>query len=355
MLEIVDLKRKAGDFVLHIESLSLSKGDFMVLLGPSGSGKTMLLELISGLERCDSGRILLDENDITTQPSGHRGVGMVFQKQWLFPHLTVFENIAYGLRSCRLGRAEIKRRVLELAAETQCDYLLHRKADLLSGGEAQRVAIARTLTLNPKVLLLDEPMANLDSSLRYGIASLIRQLNRKGQTIIYVTHDYSEAAALASAVAVMHNGSIVQQGSLKEVFSRPRSAFVAGFVGIRNFLRGVLTPNLSDREGLAAFQTGKLTIWLQSSSVSIQSGSVSIDAKAITLSADPVSSSAVNQFKGVVMEMFDTSEGVEVNVDVLGTPFNVLITAQSAQRFQIKQAMDVYLQFKAGAVRFEPD
>ncbi len=355
MLEIVDLKRRVEDFSLNVDSLSLSRGDFLVLLGPSGSGKTMLLELIAGLERCESGRIILDETDISSLPSGQRGVGMVFQKQWLFPHLTVSENIAYGLKGRKLSRPDIKKRVNELAVETQCAHLLHRKANTLSGGEAQRVAIARTLALNPKVLLLDEPLSSLDSSLRYGISSLIRQLNRKGLTIIYVTHDYSEATAFATGVAVMHNGSIIQQGNPREVFTKPRNAFVAGFAGIRNFFHGSLASDQKVSDGLASFRTGALTFRLQCPVVESSTGFVSIDAGAITLSTEAVSTSALNQFKGVVTDLFDTNEGFEVVVDVSGSPFNVLITTQSAHRFQIRQSMEVFLQFKAGSVRFEPD
>ncbi|HMM11910.1 MAG TPA: ABC transporter ATP-binding protein [Bacteroidales bacterium] len=355
MLQLDNITRKAGTFKLHIDHLLIGRGSYLVLLGPSGSGKTMLLELIAGLEQCESGHIWMNGIDITHMPAGERGVGVVFQKQWLFPHLTVAENIAYGLRSKRMSKSEIRDSVTKLAIQTQCEHLLHRKADKLSGGEAQRVALARTLALKPEILLLDEPLANLDTPLRTGIASLIRQLHRDGQTIIHVTHDYSEAIALATAVAVMQQGSIVQHGSLQEVLSRPRNAFVAGFTGIRNFFHGHLMAEPEGDEALMTFRTETLFIKLHRPDAIAKTGFVNIDAHAITLATGAVNSSAVNQFSGIVADLFETPDGIEVVVDVAGTMFYVLITRQSVQRLHIQQGTNVFIQFKASAVRFEPD
>ncbi|MBK9291473.1 MAG: ABC transporter ATP-binding protein [Bacteroidetes bacterium] len=355
MLEIVDLKRKAGDFSLHIEHLSLAEGDLMVLLGPSGSGKTMLLELIAGLEKADSGQVVLDHQDITKTPASQRSVGMVFQKQWLFPHMSVEENIAYGLKNKGLTRAEIKNRVHELASLTHCTELLKRKADKLSGGEAQRVAIARTLALKPRILLLDEPLANLDSSLRADVLSLIRQLHRKGQTIIHVTHDYREAIALAINIVVMHQGRVLQQGAPTEVFSRPRNAFVASFAGIRNYFAGTLLPADTSDSNLKIFKSGQLSLWLTSAYTPPMTGQVIIPARAITISSQAVQTSAVNQFEGVVIDLFDLPEGVEVSADVRGTTLRAVVTRQSVERLSLGVGAKVFLQFKAGSVDFEPD
>ncbi len=355
MLKVDNLIRRTGDFVLHIERLELEKGGYLVLLGPSGSGKTMLLELLAGLENADSGYIFLNGTDILKLQAGQRGIGMVFQKQWLFPHLSVAENIAYGLQGKGLAASEIDKQIKRLAQETRCDHLLKRRADKLSGGEAQRVAIARALAIRPKILLLDEPLANLDAPLRAEFSSLIRQLNRRGQTIIHVTHDYSEAIALATDVAVMHQGRIVQQGSPKEVFSRPNNAFVARFAGIRNFFHGSLSIEDSGDPMMALFSTGNLRILLLRPQTESHIGHVHIAASSITLSTEPMRSSAVNQFKGEVVDVFDTSEGVEVVVEVQGIPFYVVVTRQSVQRFQLHPSANVYIQFKAGAVQFEPD
>lgn len=355
MLQIDKLSRKTGDFLLHIEHLVLERGSYVVLLGPSGAGKTMLLELIAGLEKPDAGSIVLNGIDILSLPSGQRSIGMVFQKQWLFPHMTVAQNIAYGLRNKRLSSGQIETEVKKLAHETRCEHLLNRKADKLSGGEAQRVAIARALVLRPEILLLDEPLANLDAHLRVGISSLVRQLNRNGQSIIHVTHDFSEAISLASHAVVMQHGRIVQQGSPVEVFSRPANAFVAGFAGIRNFFHGTLDNPADEDSALMTFRAGELTMYLNRPDVVSETGHVHIAAGAITLSNEALSSSAVNQFIGIVSDIFDAPEGVEVVVDVKGTPFHVLITKQSVQRLNLTTAKEVYIQFKAGALRFEPD
>lgn len=355
MLKVDNLIRRTGDFVLHIEHLAIEKGSYLVLLGPSGSGKTMLLELMAGLERPDSGSIFLNGTDILSLPAGQRGIGMVFQKQWLFPHMSVAANIAYGLQGKGLSASEIDKEIKSLAQETRCDQLLKRRADKLSGGEAQRVAIARALAIRPEILLLDEPLANLDTPLRTEFSSLVRQLNRKGQTIIHVTHDYSEAIALATDVAVMQQGKIVQQGSPREVFSRPKNAFVARFAGIRNFFHGSLSYEVSGDPAMALFSTGNLSILLLRPQTESHKGHVHIAASSITLSTEPLSSSAVNQFRGEVVDMFDTSEGVEVVVEVHGTPFYVVVTRQSVQRLQLHPSANVYIQFKAGAVQFEPD
>ncbi len=218
-------------------SLQIAQGEFVTLLGPSGCGKTTTLRMIAGFEFPTSGRILLDGKDIANTPPNKREMGMVFQSYALFPHLTVFENIAYGLRLRRMSAADVTRIVDETMALVNLSGLEQRRPAALSGGQQQRVALARALAIRPKVLLFDEPLSNLDAKLRVALRSEIRQLQQRlGITSLYVTHDQAEAMSLSDRVVVMNGGRVEQVGAPAEVYRRPASRFVADFIGQANFL-----------------------------------------------------------------------------------------------------------------------
>ena len=226
--------------------LAVRAGEFLTLLGPSGCGKTTALRLLSGLETPDSGQILLDGQDVTALPPHRRHVNQVFQSYALFPHLSVADNIAFGLRMQRLPASEIRTRTAHAAELLALDGLLARRPDALSGGQRQRVALARALVCQPRVLLLDEPLSALDARLRAQVRGELRALQRRlGTTFVFVTHDQEEALTLSDRVAVMHAGRLEQIGTPEEVYHRPRSRFVAGFVGEANLLRAELVS----REG----------------------------------------------------------------------------------------------------------
>jgi len=219
-------------------NLEINEGELMVLLGPSGCGKTTTLRLIAGLERVTEGKIflgdeLVDDGGITHVRPKNRSVSMVFQSYALFPHLNVFGNIAFPARVNRRPRSEIKKRAHELAEMLEIEKLLHRKPDEISGGEAQRVALARALMLKPKLLLLDEPLANLDAKLRLSTRADLKRLHKEELkcTTVYVTHDQVEALSMADRVAVMKDGRILQVGTGDELSDRPRNTFVASFLG----------------------------------------------------------------------------------------------------------------------------
>ena len=237
MLRLTNINRRLGDFALKEINLEVSDGQYYVLLGRSGSGKTQLLELIAGLEHPDTGSIVLDEKDITRQRIQDRKVGIVFQDYAVFPHMTVFGNIAYPLKVRKEDKKFIAEKVEKAATAMNIKHLLDRNTEKLSGGELQRVALARTLITSPRLLLLDEPLSSLDTSLKDDLKRLLRNLNRSGQTIIHVTHDYSDAISLAKRVGVIHNGRIIQEGSVDEVFKNPSNRFVARYAGIKNFFR----------------------------------------------------------------------------------------------------------------------
>jgi ABC-type Fe3+/spermidine/putrescine transport system ATPase subunit len=227
--------------------LELREGELIAFLGPSGCGKTTTLRMIAGFEQADSGEIYLGGREVSTFPPERRNAGMVFQNYALFPHLTVFENVAFGLKMRKVRKAEIAERVGQILDKVQLTGMEQRLPRQLSGGQQQRTALARALVINPAVLLLDEPLANLDAKLREEMRFYIRNLQQEfGITTVYVTHDQAEALVLADRVAVMRNGVLQQIDAPQEVYRRPRNAWVANFVGIANLIGGTIESQLAD-------------------------------------------------------------------------------------------------------------
>jgi len=239
--------------VLDDISLEVAEGEFMILVGPSGCGKSTLLRMVAGLEEITDGEISIGGKVVNALPPRDREIAMVFQDYALYPHMTVAENMSFGLRLRRLPKPEISRRVDEAAGILQIKSLLGRTPRQLSGGQRQRVAIGRAIVRKPKVFLFDEPLSNLDAKLREEMRVEIAKLHQSlGATIIYVTHDQVEAMTLGSRLAVMHGGHIQQVGSPAEVFSRPANHFVAGFIGspTMNFIPGTLEGGMFKGAGV---------------------------------------------------------------------------------------------------------
>ncbi len=236
--------------------LSLEDGEFLALVGPSGCGKTTILRMLAGLEDVTEGEILIDERVVNDVPPGDRDLSMVFQNYALFPHLDVFENIAFGLRARRFPKDEIRKIVGEVAERLDLSALLKRKPAALSGGQRQRVALGRAIARKPKIYLMDEPLSNLDAQLRLAMRKELAVLRKElGVTTLYVTHDQAEALTLGDRVCVLHEGRTQQIGSPEETYDRPGNRFVAGFLGnpSMNFLEG----ELQEEEGKGfVFSTG---------------------------------------------------------------------------------------------------
>ncbi len=252
-IKIENLLKKFGTMVAvnHIH-LEIKKGEMLTLLGPSGCGKTTTLRCIAGLERPDAGDILIDGQPMFSKgfvPPSQREIGMVFQNYAVWPHLRVFQNIAYGLKLQKLPKQVIKEKVTEALESVGLAGLGKRYPGQLSGGQQQRVALARALVRNPKVLLLDEPLSNLDAKLRekmrFEIKSLVRRMNI---TSVYVTHDQAEAMVISDRIAVMDSGNIVQVGPPEEIYTKPANRFVADFIGTTNFIPGVIMEISKERE-----------------------------------------------------------------------------------------------------------
>lgn len=239
-LVVSGLRKLYGD-VAAVEDVSFNvrPGSLVTLLGPSGCGKTTTLRMIGGLTAQSAGKIAIGGRDVTNIPPWHRNCGFVFQSYALFPHMSIRDNIGYGLKTRGWATDKIKRKVAEVADIMDITPLLDRVPRKLSGGQQQRSAVARALAIEPDILLMDEPLANLDAQLRDRIRYQIRRLQEEfGVTIVYVTHDQAEAFSISNKVLVMNMGKIVQRGRPQEIFSRPASAFVASFVGVNNLLKG---------------------------------------------------------------------------------------------------------------------
>lgn len=234
------VKRYDQHVVVNDLSLDIKKGEFITLLGPSGCGKTTTLRMIAGFEHPTSGQILLDGEPILDAPPYERSVNTVFQNYALFPHLNAFDNVAFGLRVKKVGKAEVAKRVEQALKMVQLESFAKRKPEQLSGGQKQRVAIARALVNNPKVLLLDEPLGALDQKLRKQMQVELKHLQKQlGITFIFVTHDQEEALTMSDRIAVMNQGILEQVGTPNEIYEHPETPFVAEFIGETNMIPGV--------------------------------------------------------------------------------------------------------------------
>lgn len=242
IIELKSLSKRYDDNqVLDNLSLDIKKNEFLTLLGPSGCGKTTTLKIIAGFEYADDGKVLFEENDITDIPPHERQINTVFQKYALFPHMNIYENIAFGLKIKKLPKDEIDKKVKEMLKLVALDGFEKRQVESLSGGQQQRVAIARALVNEPKVLLLDEPLGALDLKLRKEMQMELKKMQKKlGITFIFVTHDQEEALTMSDKIIVMNKGKIQQMGTPQDIYNEPENSFVAKFIGESNIFDGIM-------------------------------------------------------------------------------------------------------------------
>jgi iron(III) transport system ATP-binding protein len=241
-VKISNVVKKYGDFIaVNNISCDIKQGEFFTLLGPSGCGKTTLLRMIAGFNTIDGGNIYFDDKVINNIEAHKRDIGMVFQNYAIFPHMTVFDNVAYGLKARKVPKAEIGPKVMEALELVQISNLKDRKPSELSGGQQQRVALARAIVIKPGVLLMDEPLSNLDAKLRVQMRTIIRKLQKDlNITTIYVTHDQEEALAISDRIAIINAGHIMQIDTPTTIYKKPQNTFVAGFIGTSNFMEGTV-------------------------------------------------------------------------------------------------------------------
>jgi putrescine transport system ATP-binding protein len=310
LLRIEAVVKKFGAFrAVDRLSLDIRAGEFFALLGPSGCGKTTLLRMLAGFETPDEGRILLDGQDIAQVLPHERPVNMMFQNYALFPHLSVRNNIAFGLKRAGMPRSEIDTRVAELVALVKLDGLEKRKPDQLSGGQKQRVALARSLARRPKVLLLDEPLAALDKKLRESTQLELMELQRRlGMTFIIVTHDQEEAMTVASRIGVMDNGRLEQVAAPRELYEAPNSRWIAEFVGDVNIFEGQVESREAGRLAIATRDAGTVFVAEPRAPITKTVVSVAIRPEKVKLSrrgpaSDTVNTHAINRLEGVVTDV----------------------------------------------------
>jgi spermidine/putrescine ABC transporter ATP-binding subunit len=326
--------------------LKIERGEFFTLLGPSGCGKTTLLRMIAGFVAPDEGAIFLDDRLVNHVPPWQRNVGMVFQNYALWPHMTVFENVAFGLRERKILPSEIETRVADALARVGLTAMERRKPSELSGGQQQRVALARTLVVQPRALLLDEPLSNLDAKLRAEMRIELLKLQRDlGITTIYVTHDQEEALALSTRIAVMDSGKVVQEGSPREIYENPRSRFVAEFVGQSNLFFGSIKQT---GDGFVIVETEEsLTIKaavLQPGAGVVGKVTLYIRPETIALAATGDASPDLNRFVGKVTASAYQGSSVVYEVDVAG----------KSSRAHVVRPKNVFCRGDKVAVAFDP-
>jgi len=345
VIQVKNLYVDLGDFLLQDISLNVDEGEYFIILGPTGAGKTVLLESIAGLYPIRSGEIWLRGKEITRLEPEKRGISIVYQDHALFPHLSVKDNIAFGLRLRKQTKQETEANLDWIAELLGISYLLNRKPDTLSGGERQKVSLARALSIKPQVLLLDEPLSALDPETREGVQQELRQIhNQLKVTIIHVTHDFEEAIALGDRIAVLGEGCIKQIGTPEQIFHQPNSEFVAHFAMARNIFAGEVVDR-DDGNSVFCIEDAELVV------VTDLRGSLhaSVRPEDILISPEPLHSSARNSFCGTITHITDRGATLYLTVS-LPPDFTCLVTRRSFEEMELAGGKKVYITFKASAV-----
>jgi molybdate/tungstate transport system ATP-binding protein len=353
VIRLENLHVRVGAFDLRDISLEVPKGGYALIIGPTGSGKTTLLEAIAGHARLKAGRVFMHDEEVTDLPPQRRGLGFVYQQYHLFPHLSVRDNIGYGIArgTARQHGVSPAARIAELATLLAIEPLLDRPVRGLSGGEQQRVALARALAPRPSILLLDEPFAAVDPATRQVLRRELRELHeREGITTLQVTHDFDEALRLGDLVAVLSEGRIAQSGTPEQVFRYPNSAFVARFVGTGNVIAGVVERTEPARDPgsfRGRFRGGSLVLDV----VAERDGPAHavIRPEDIVLSLTPHPGSARNHLDGRVVRLERAGPVTLVHLEV-GRPLIASLTSQSVEEMGLKLGQPVIVAFKATAI-----
>jgi molybdate/tungstate transport system ATP-binding protein len=345
VIAVKNLRVNLGDFLLRDINLDVKAREYFIVLGPTGAGKTVLLEAIAGLYPVLEGEVWVGDKQVTDLSPEKREIGIVYQDQALFPHLTVEKNIAFGLKMRKCPKNEAKTRIEAICQVLGISHLLKRSPATLSGGEKQKVALARALVTEPKILLLDEPLSALDPETREKMQSELRAMHRKvAVTIIHVTHDFEEAIALGQRVAVLNDGCIAQTGTAEEFLRRPSSEFVARFALSRNIFSGTV---VGTENGCALIDIGGTR--LRATTEAKGEVRLSLRPEDILISKQPLQSTARNCFLGVVSDIADRGSVSYVTVS-LPPDFICIITRQALGELELRKDVEVWITFKASAI-----
>jgi len=345
MIEVKNLFVDLGDFTLKDFSLKINEGEYMVVLGPTGAGKTVFLESIAGLYPITSGQIWLRGKDVTRMQPEERHISIVYQDHALFPHFSVKNNVIFGLKMQKLKKQDIEPRLDWVVKLLGIDHLLHRKPDTLSGGEKQKVALARAIITRPNVLLVDEPFSALDPETREAMQYELQQLHRTLKvTTIHVTHDFEEAIALGDRVAVIGEGILKQVGTPREIFRRPNSEFVARFAMTRNILLGDVVKRA---DGESAFRVNG-TEFIVAADTEGRYNAV-IRPEDILISSEAVHSSARNCLTGTITRILDKGSTLYITVDI-PPELSCLVTRRSFDEMALEEGKKIFVTFKASSI-----
>lgn len=341
MIEAHSVSYSIGKFSLEDLNFRVDDNETMVILGPSGAGKTILMELLAGFRTPKNGDFFIDGKVITNMRPEKRRIGLLYQEYMLFPHLNVQKNIAYGLRAYHIRSSDREQRVKKLSKLLGIEQLLDRNPKTLSGGEQQRVALARTLIVKPKILLLDEPFSSVDPKTKDKLMRELKKILKNYDIpVLYVTHDQVEAMEIADRIAVMNDGKIIQIDYPDKIFSAPKSEFVADFVGIGNIIKGRATRI----DGITEIDIDGLKIY---SSIGLEGEvHVTLRPEDIIISRAQISSSARNSLKGEVIGVIEKGPVIYVTADC-GIPVTAAITRESLREMNITIGDEIFMTFKA--------
>jgi len=348
MIEFDNINLSLGSFSLYDVSMKINKGEYFFIIGPSGAGKTILLETIAGLHLPDSGRVLIRGEDVFLKPPEKRDIALVYQDYSLFPHMTIFDNVAFGLRMAKKSKAEVKESVDRMLEHFGISHLSKRKPLTMSGGEQQRVALARALVVNPEILLLDEPLSAMDPVNRDRFIKDLDSIHKEfGITIVQVTHSREEAIALADRIAVIADGRLEQTGTLDEVFKTPASPVVARMAGIDNIFEGIIADNNDDgscfidiegvrlKTSYAGEPGEKINLYIHSSDV--------------LLNEDMPENSGCNILKGRIEGIFQRNNYYRIIVDCGISVYSSLSPREMAES-NLKPGTEIYVTFSPGDI-----
>jgi len=346
MIELVNLCKTLGNFHLSNINLNIKKNEYFVILGPTGTGKTVILETIAGLYHPDKGEILFKRKNINKISPEDRNIGFVYQEYALFPHLNVKDNIIFGLKLRKISQCEIDKKLKDVSELLSIDHLLNRYPSTLSGGEQQRVAIARILVIKPEILLLDEPLSALDPRTKENFIKELKKIHKNfNTTTLHITHDFNEALALADRIGVMKDGKIIQVGTPDEIFYEPQNDFIANFIGIENIYEAVV----KDEDGVSELQIGNIKLKAKTS----LKGKVStiIPPEEIILSKENFKTSAQNSLKCNVKNIYKEGKLIKVEMKCENLLIKALITKYALKDLDISIGSKIFAIFKTTSVK----
>ncbi|MBN2734598.1 MAG: ATP-binding cassette domain-containing protein [Methanomicrobiaceae archaeon] len=348
MICINNVSKTLGEFHLDRINLEINEGEYFVIIGPTGSGKTILLETIAGIYSPDEGDITLNQKSLTNLPPRNRNISMVYQDFMLFPHMTVEQNIGFGLKNKKTDADVIKKRVLEITKIFGISHLLYRHPGTLSGGEKQRAAICRAVLMDPVLLLLDEPLSALDSRTRELLRSELKKFHGMyNTTILHITHNYEEVFSLADRVALMHKGEILQTGTPDDVFEKPKTEFIAEFVGFENLYQGIFVL----RDGISSVEISGVDIRHNNSPTvrEEESAKICIRSENIRISREKVSDTDVNVIFCKILDIIDNGSFVKIIADA-GFILNSVMMKKSFNSEELKTGDTAYACFDFDSV-----